>query len=189
MGEEYRGDDILKLIDRLEDMVEGHRLVFMNRAWGIDVDHFCTVTQKIRASLPEEIRHARKIHSDQERILNDAREEANRIIEDSRNQASLLVTQDEIARQSTERAQVLISQADQDGTRIRGEADVYARDVKRAADDYARDVHRNADEYAREVLESLGSFVGKIANSIDRGRQKLEEQQEEVSAVGEKEEQ
>ena len=177
MADDYRGDDILKLLDRLEVMLED-RHQFLNHAFWVDLDKFHTLTRKIRASLPEEVRQAVKVHSAQERILGDARQDASRILEDARNQASLLVTQSEIVQQATERAQTLLVQADQDGARIRAGAEAYGRDVRRTADDYARDVRRDADGYARDILDTLHAFVGKISDSIAKGQQRLEEQQE-----------
>src|SRR3990170_1058986 len=113
MADDYRGNDVLKLLDRLEDMLE-HRPQFMNRAWGVDLDMFFTLTRKVRASLPDEVRQARRVQSDQDRIISDAREEAGRVLEDARNQAGLLVSQSEITRTASERSQSLIAQAEQD---------------------------------------------------------------------------
>jgi vacuolar-type H+-ATPase subunit H len=173
--------------DRLEDMLE-HRPQFMNRAWGIDLDTFFTLTRKLRASLPDEVRQARKVHSDQERIIGDARHEAARIVEDARNQAGLLVTQSEVTRLASERAQSIIAQAEQDCARIRAEAEVYSREMRRSAEDYSRTMRRDADDYATELLESLHAFATKVVRTIEKGQERLEEQQH-VATGDEKEEQ
>ena len=67
--------DVLKLLDKLEDLADG-AIEFWHRAWGLILDEFHMLTNKIRASLPDEVRRASRVAGDSDRIVSAARDEA-----------------------------------------------------------------------------------------------------------------
>ena len=48
-------DDILRLLDDLEDLAE-NGTSFFGKAWGLDLEEFHMLINKVRASLPDEVR-------------------------------------------------------------------------------------------------------------------------------------
>ena len=69
--------DILKLIDQLESLVEDSRhLGILNLSIGLDREEFFELTNKLRASLPDEVRKACRVTAESERIVGGAREAA-----------------------------------------------------------------------------------------------------------------
>ena len=150
-----------ELIQKLEELVEKSRQLFNNAF--VNVDEFYTLTNKIRASLPEDVKQASRITRDADHILNDAKEQAAQIndqakaeamktIEDARAEAARMVEASEIHRLATAQAKEIIASAE-------GEA---------------RTTRAGADEYAREVLTDLEGFVAKVLSTITHGRDKLE---------------
>ena len=155
-------EDILKLLDQLEDLAEGTQS-FMGRAWGLNLEEFHMLTNKIRASLPDEVRRANRVASDSDKIVSAAKEEAemineqaaqeaNRIVEEARQMASKLIDSSEINRLAKAQAQDLLSHAE-----------VHSRETK-----------RGADEYAREVLAAIENHLAKVMGTLQKGREKLE---------------
>ena len=97
-------DGILKLLDNLEDLGE-NTVNFMNKAWGMDLEEFHVLINKIRASLPPEFRRATRVVGDSDKIVSDARDEAlamreqaieesNRVVAEARQMAAKLVERD-----------------------------------------------------------------------------------------------
>lgn len=108
---------------------------------------------QLRVAVPEEVRAAKRINQEGERIIEKAQEEAERIIARAQEQAAYLIEE----RGLTEVAQ-------QESLRIidRAEAD-------------ADEVRRGADEYAVNVLVGLEGDLVKTLQSIKKGVEMLDE--------------
>lgn len=155
-------DDILRLLDRLEELSENARCYF-GRAWGLDLEEFHMLTNKIRASLPDEVRRASRVASDSDKIVSSAKQEAEQIIEQAKAEAERIV---EEARQM---AAKLI-----DTSEINRLAKSQAQEIMSRAEADAREVRRGADEYAREVLAAIENHLAKVMGTLQKGREKLE---------------
>ena len=158
--------DILKLLDRLEEQVDGAVCLF-NKAMFVDVDEFFVLINKIRASLPDEVKRASRLASDGDRIVAAARDEAARILEQARAEAAGIIEE--------ARAQVALLI---DSSEIKRLAASHAKEIIGAAESTAREVRFGADEYAREVLANLENYTARIMGTIQKGREKLEERLE-----------
>lgn len=155
-------EDILKLLDGLEELAE-NAYSFFGRAWGIDLEEFHMLTNKIRASLPDEVRRASRVASDSDKIVSAAKEEAAVITERATEEANRIV---EEARQM---AAKLI-----DTSEINKLAKAQAQDILSNAEATAREIRRGADEYAREVLSAIENHLATVMGTLQRGREKLE---------------
>ena len=156
-------EDVLRLLDNLEEMAEDAPK-FMGKTWGLDADDFFALTNKIRASLPDEMRRASRVASDSDKIVGAAREEAEMILEQAREEADRIV---EDARQM---AAKLV-----DTSEINRLAKAQAQEIMANAESAARDVRRGADEYAREVLSAIENHLAKVMGTMQKGREKLEQ--------------
>lgn len=162
MGGRGSQEDILKLLDGLEELAE-NAYSFFGRAWGIDLEEFHMLTNKVRASLPDEVRRASRVANDSDKIVSAAKEEAamiteratddaNRVVEEARQMAAKLIETSEINRLAKAQAQDIMSNADMT----------------------AREVKRGADEYAREVLAAIENHLANVMGTLQKGREKLE---------------
>ncbi len=155
-------EDVLRLLDSLEDLVEDSHQ-FMGKVWAMDLEEFHMRINKIRASLPDEVRRASRVAIDSDKIVSAAKEEAEviseqateeatRVVEEARQMATKLIDTSEINRLAKAQAQELIS----------------------AAEAASRETRRGADEYAREVLASIENHLAKVMGTLQKGREKLE---------------
>ncbi|NLN79244.1 MAG: hypothetical protein GX141_10040 [Armatimonadetes bacterium] len=155
-------DDILKLLDSLEELAE-NAYSFFGRAWGMDLEEFHMLTNKIRASLPDEVRRASRVANDSDKIVAAAKEEAaiinekaieesNRVVEEARHMAAKLIETSEINRLAKAQAQ----------------------DIMANAESSAREIRRGADEYAREVLAAMENHLAGVMGTLQKGREKLD---------------
>ena len=155
-------EDILKLLDGLEELAE-NAYSFFGRAWGVDLEEFHMLTNKIRASLPDEVRRASRVANDSDKIVSAAKEEAaviterateeaNRVVDEARQMASKLIDTSEINRLAKAQAQDMMSNAEAT----------------------SREIKRGADEYAREVLAAIENQLASVMGTLQKGREKLE---------------
>jgi F0F1-type ATP synthase membrane subunit b/b' len=156
--------DILKLLDKLEDGVDSSLFEIWGRAYGLRTEEFHMLINKIRASLPDEVRTATRLASDSSKIVAAAREEARIVVENAREEAGRLV---EEARAQAAR---LVESSE-----INRFAAAQAREIVASAEATARAIRSGADDYAREVLVNLENFTAKLMGTIQRGREKLEQ--------------
>jgi vacuolar-type H+-ATPase subunit E/Vma4 len=115
---------------------------------------------ELRVAVPEEVRAAKRINSEGERIIEKAQEEAERIVARAQEQAAFLIDE-----------RGLTQQAEADSRRIIGEAEADAEDVR-----------RGADEYAVNVLVGLEGDVVKTLQSIKRGIELLDTRRADLRA-------
>ena len=118
---EAKGDCAIELddlIDELEDVLaEGRRVPFSGRLL-IDEDKMLDVIDRMRVAVPDEIKQARRVLGDQERLLGEAQAKVQQALEE----------QGLLAAVETERAR-LMEQAERDAVSIRAGADEYAAQV------------------------------------------------------------
>ena len=155
-------DDILKLLDNLEELADdAYR--FFGRAWGLDLEEFYMLTNRVRASLPDEVRRASRVANDSDKIVSAAKEEAKMIQEQGVEEAGRVV---EEARQMAAR---LVETSD-----INRLAKAQAQEIMANAESAARDIRRGADEYAREVLTAIENHLAGVMGTLQKGRERLD---------------
>ncbi len=147
--------DSLELMRQLEDLLEREtKWHAFQRAWGVDEERFFTLLNRLRASLPEDLKRASRIAAESDRIFADAHEQAARILAEAQEQAALLVSNDEISKQAVRQSEEILQRAREE----------------------AEDTRREVNDYARRVLANLESYTSKLLATIERGRQRLEQE-------------
>ena len=111
------------------------------------------LVDQLRVAVPEEVRAAKRINTESDRILENAQEEADRIIARAQEQAAFLIEERELTRAAEERSQHIIAEGHRQADEIR----------------------RGADEYAASVLIKLEGECIKALQSIKRGIALLDE--------------
>ena len=102
---------------------------------------------ELRVAVPEEVRAAKRINAEGERIIEKAQEEAERIVAKAQEQAAFLIDE-----------RGLTQLAEAESRRIVAEAEADSEDVR-----------RGADEYAVNVLVGLEGDVVRTLQSIKKG--------------------
>lgn len=106
------------MIDELEDVIaEGKRVPFSGRLL-IDEDRVLAIIDRMRVAIPEELRQARRIISEQERLISEAQERVQQVLQE---RGLLEAIEAERAR--------LLEQAEREARAVRAGADEYARQV------------------------------------------------------------
>jgi hypothetical protein len=141
------------LVERLESLVASGKRLPLTSSVVVDQAAALDLIDQLRVAVPEEIRQAKRINQEAERILEKAQEEADRMGARAQEQAAFLIEERELTRAAEIRSREIISEGAVD----------------------ADEVRRGADEYAASVLIRLEGECVKALQSIRRGLAMLDE--------------
>lgn len=145
--------DIQYLVERLEALVVNARKVPMTSQVILEQATVLDLIDQLRVAIPEEVRQARRINQESDRLLQRAREEAEQIIGAAQEQAALLLQDQAILREAESRGQ----------------------DIEQRAGEKAEETMRGADQYAADVLVRLESDLVKTLSIIKKSLEVLED--------------
>lgn len=149
---------LMALLDELEQFVENSRRLPLTDKIILDGDQLLDYLDQIRDALPEEIEEAKRIYRDRERVITDAKYEADHMVEETRLQINRMVENHEVSRQAQGIAEEVIEQARK-----------VAREIRNGANEYADDVLRELEE----VMESAGINLEQSLRAVKGGREEL----------------
>jgi cell division septum initiation protein DivIVA len=156
--------DILYLVDRIEAILHsGHKLPMSSKVV-VDEHEVMDVLDQMRVVVPEEIKTARRLNQDRERITQQAEAEAARIVKQAEERLDELVQQHTIVQHAERRAEELLTRADGQAEEIRAGADQYALDVLRALDAHMK---KTMDTIQRGIV----TLEDSISQAQDSGPQ------------------
>ena len=121
--------DIQFLVERLEALVVNARKVPMTSQIILEQATVLDLIDQLRVAIPEEVRAARRVNQETDRVLGKARDEAEQIIGAAQEQAALLLQEQSILREAESKAQELLDRAHGKSQETMGGADQYAADV------------------------------------------------------------
>lgn len=102
------------------------------------------ILDEIKANLPQEIRQARSIVADRNRIISQANQEAESIIHSAEERAKKMVAKSELVRQAQRRSNEILS-----------DAKMKSAEMKKAAGEYVDDIMKQADDEMSRTLAEL----------------------------------
>ncbi len=144
--------DVLGLIDQLEALVNaGTRVPLTSKAL-IDEQEFLELVDQIRVSLPDEVRHAKRVSQDRDRMMAQAQLEAEKAVTAAQERVEQLLDDSEIVRLATARAD----------------------EIRRTLEEECRQMRADADAYAMDVLDGLESELNRLLASVRKGKVALE---------------
>jgi cell division septum initiation protein DivIVA len=143
--------DILHLVDRLEELINSSRSVPFTHTILVDEDRVLELIDQMRVSIPEEVKKAKKVLGESERIKADAKEEAERTLNAAREQSSALVDREPLIVATQTRADQMLQQA-------RVNADT---------------IQNDADQYVVESLSDLEAHLLKLLNQVRNGIERV----------------
>lgn len=130
-------DELLELLEKSWSLpLSGGRAV-------IDSEKVTELVDKIRASLPNEIKQAQAIVADRTQIISDAKQEAASIVKSAEEKAQNILSKSELVKQARKQSDILISQAQ-----------LKSRSLKKAANEYVDDILKSTDDLlAKSLIE------------------------------------
>ena len=115
--------DILDIVDEL--MVNLHEAKTMPIGGNalVDRDQFIEMLERLRASLPDELRAARWMVREREAFISRTNEKAREIVDNARSEADALVSDSNIVAEAVEEANILVRRAEGEARKLRLETE------------------------------------------------------------------
>jgi hypothetical protein len=154
--------DIIFLVERLESLIANGKKLPLTTNVVLDQNAALGLIDELRVAVPEEVRAAKRINSEGERIIEKAQDEAERIVAKAQEQAAFLIDERGLTQQAEAMSRQIVADAHADADEIR----------------------RGADEYAVSVLVGLEGDVVKTLQSIKKGIALLDERRATLEVNG-----
>ena len=116
-------DDILDIVDDLMVHLHEAKTMPLSSSALVDRDDFLAMLEKLRASLPDELRAARWMVREREAFIARTNEKAREIIDKARAEADELVSDSSILTEAVEEANLLVRRAEGEARRFRLETE------------------------------------------------------------------
>ncbi|MDA8441311.1 MAG: ATPase [Peptococcaceae bacterium] len=143
--------DVFSLLEDLEETVDRGAKIPMTSRVLVDEEAIFNLIDKIRNHLPEELRQAKWVTKERDRILAEAQAEAEKVVEQGRTYITKMVEDSEVVNQAQAYAEELVNQS---------------RKV-------AREIRSGANAYADEMLCKVENSLLGLVESLRQDRQQL----------------
>ena len=153
--------DIQFLIDRLDGMMQQSRRSFIGGKVQVDEGEMQQIIDQMRASVPNEIKQARRVLQERENIIKSAQDEAERIVTLARQQAEYLTSEHGVLQEAKMRSEMVLQEASEQKETAISDARRFALEAMISVD---------------SVLEALGGAVSANQRSVRRVLDSLQEQ-------------
>lgn len=185
--------DVYAILRELEELPDkATRLLIGSILIGFDHRRFHDLVLKMRANLPSDVRVARRITRDQDKIVGQAKQQCDHLIAEGQSKADELIANARSnARELMERAQLeserIIAEAEIEAQKLVSESQVVqvartqAKEILHRAGTEAEDMRLGASDYASDVLTNLATALERAHEEVERGRKRLEDVRVELS--------
>ena len=143
--------EIFTLLETIEEMLEdSKKLPFTNKAI-VDKEQVLDIIKEIRLKLPEELKQAKVIKEEHDRIIAKANEEAEEIVKEAENRIISMIDEHEITKKAYEQKNKIIENAN----------------------DMAREISNGTKAYSDSILESVQVTLEDALKVIENNRKEV----------------
>lgn len=143
--------EIVKLIEQLEELIEQSSRLPMTAKVLIHEDILYNFVDRMRASLPEDVRQAEWILKERERILKEAEKEAQDIFLNANSKVEKMANDNEIVKLAKKQGEEIIN----------------------SSKNVANEIRQSSLTYADDVMSQLQGELEKALGVIEEGRKEL----------------
>lgn len=162
-------DEILDDMDELLD--KAGSMPFASHKSIIDGERLRELISDIRLNMPQEIKHAKMVAYDRDRIIKEAEAKAESIVRQAEDRAKVIVSKESIVREAKNRAMevatktksecdAMIASANAEVAKMRSDCET----IKQATDGYIASRFRDAENYYTDALRDVQERKTKLEN-------------------------
>lgn len=150
--------EIFTLLEALEDILERSKSVPFTDKSIVSKNEILDIIKEIRLKLPDELKQAKWIKEERERIISEAQKDAEDIVKEAENRIISMIDEHEITKKAYEKKTEIIATAN----------DIY------------REFSNNASSYADGVLKEVEETMTKLCETINNVEMNLQSRIETV---------
>lgn len=160
-------NNIDEILEQMDELLEKSASVpFASNKVVIDGERLGDLINDIRLNIPQEIKRAKLIDFDCDRIMKEAEQKAEQIVQRAEERAKLLVSSDSIVKEAKNRAMEILSQAQ-----------ARSKEIKNATSHYVDNMLHDAELYFTKGLQDVKRTSQEINRVKNGGRNNPEDVQ------------
>ena len=136
--------EIFTLLETLEDMLEKSRNVPFSGKCVVDKEEILDIIKEIRLKLPEELKQAKWVKEERQRILVEAQKEAESVVKEAENRIIAMIDEHEITRKAYEKKVEIIETANE-----------MSREISKGTKDYADNLLAGIEVALQDALKVI----------------------------------
>ena len=145
--------EIFTLLETLEDILENSKgLPFTNKTM-VDKEELLEIIKEIRIKLPDELKQAKWVKEERQRILAEAQKEADGIVKEAENRIIAMIDEHEITRKAYEQKAEIIETANE-----------MSREISHGTKEYANNLLNSTEKVLTDTLAKLEKDISEAAN-------------------------
>lgn len=136
--------EVLTLLETLEEMINRSASIPLTKRTLIDKDELLSVVSDIKLKLPDELKQAKWVKEERQKILVDAQKEANQLIKEAENRIIAMIDEHEITKKAYEQK-----------TEIIDSANAFSKDLINGTKKYADDILAELEASLQEKIDII----------------------------------
>ena len=136
--------EIFTLLEALEDILENSKNIPFSNKGIIDKEEILEIIKEIRIKLPDELKQAKWVKEERQRILVEAQKEADDIVKEAENRIIAMIDEHEITRKAYEQKAEIIETANE-----------MSREISKGTKDYADNILQGIEVALEDALKVI----------------------------------
>lgn len=136
--------ELLSILETLEDLVEKCPGLPLSGKCIVDREEILEIIKEMRLKLPDDIKQAKWVKEERQRILMEAQKEADSIVKNAENRISSLVDEHEITKKAYDQANEIVSNSQKN-----------AREIRLGTREYADSILNKVEEILKDTLDVI----------------------------------
>ena len=150
--------EIFTLLETLEDIMERSRSLPFTDKGIVDKEEVLEIIKEIRLKLPDELKQAKWVKEERQRILAEAQKEADGIVKEAENRIISMIDEHEITRKAYEQKAEIIE----------------------TANEMSREISKGTKDYADSILANLESAINNVSVTLNEAIKTIEQNRKEL---------
>ncbi len=145
--------EIFTLLETLEDILERSKTVPFTDKSVVDKEQILDIIKEIRLKFPDELKQAKWIKEERERIIAEAQKDADDIVKEAENRIISMIDEHEITKKAYDKKTEIIADANKMYREITEGTNTYADNILAKLEDNIEELGKNLSE-AEVALQS-----------------------------------
>ncbi len=146
--------EIMEITDMMEETIDKATVVPLSGKIVVDKEDLLDYIQEMRLVFPDEVKEAKWVKEERERILSEAQTRSETMIKNAEEKVVQMIDEHEITKQAVEQANQMVNDAQTKAMEIKTDCDQYA-------DDILNDLEKRLDMLLRKVHDDKAYFESK----------------------------
>ncbi len=147
--------EIFTLLETLEDLLEKSKQVPFSEKTIIDKNEFLDIIKEIRLKLPDELKEAKWIKEEREKIIAEAQKDADDIVKEAKNRIIGMIDEHEITRKAYEKKTEIIANANE-----------RYREITQGTNTYVDEILANIELNMAELAKTLNGVENSVQDAL-----------------------